>query len=104
MISEIGNGKEPVDAVVDDEHEDDGFDKSPDDTIVIATDDDESDNVGDLSVELNVEELVAKLEATDSDDLARKREIKRRIEEAREQHEAEKNIDSTYNFNLDDDL
>ena len=104
MISEIENGKEPVDAVVDDEDEDDGFDKSPDGTIVIATDDDESDNVGDLSVELNVEELVEKLEATDSDDLARKREIKRRIEEAREQREAEKNIDSTYNFNMDDDL
>lgn len=101
MISEIENGKNPVD--VEDEDED-GFDASPDDTIVIATDDDDSDNVGDLSVELNVEELVAKLEATDSDDLARKREIKRRIEEAREQREAEENIGSTYNFNMDDDL
>jgi len=106
MISEIENGKGPVDIDNDDvEVEvDDGFDVSPDETIVIANDDNDSDNIGDLSVELNVEELVAKLEATNSDDVARKREIKRRIEEARERREAEKNIDSTYNFNLDDDL
>lgn len=95
MIDENGNGKDLDETDVDEE-----VVVSPEDTVVIATDDDdEIDNVGDLSVELNIEELVAKLEATDSDDLPRKREIKRRIEEA----EAEKEIESTYNFNLDDE-
>ena len=99
MIGETGNGKDQDD--IDDEKD---FAASPDDTIVIATDDDEVDNIGDLSVELNVEELVAKLEATSADDVSRQREIRRRIDEARERRDAEKNIDSTYNFNLDEDV
>lgn len=61
----------------------------------------DDDNIGDLSVELNVEELVAKLEATDDTMVRQKREIRRRIEEVRTQKEAE--LDSTYNINLDDD-
>jgi len=72
------------------------------DTVVLSDDEDvDVDNVGDLSVEINVEELVAKLEATHSDDVSRKREIRRRLEELRELREAD--IDSTLNFNLDDD-
>ncbi|MDH3532199.1 MAG: hypothetical protein OEO82_04665 [Gammaproteobacteria bacterium] len=82
---------------------DDDVDSSdePEDTVVISDDDLDVDNVGDISVEINVEELVAKLEATHSDDVARKREIRRRIEELREQREAD--LDSTFNFSLDDD-
>ena len=71
---------------------------------VVADLDDEDDNIGDISVEINIEELVAKLEATDDDDVGRKREIRRRLDELRDQREAEKDLDSTYNFNLDDDL
>lgn len=74
-----------------------------DDTIVIDTDDVDGDDVGDLSMELNVEELVAKLDATDDDDLCQKRLIRRRIEALREEREAMKDIDSTYNFSFDDD-
>jgi len=62
----------------------------------------DDDNIGDLSVELNVEELVAKLEATDDTMVRQKREIRRRLEEVRAQKEAE--LDSTYNINLDEDL
>ncbi len=60
------------------------------------------DNVGDLSVELNVEELVANLESTDDTMIEQKREIRRKIEERRVQKEEE--LDGTYNFNLDEDL
>lgn len=67
--------------------------------IITSLDD---DNIGDLSVELNVEELVAKLEATDDTMVRQKQEIRRRLEEMRAQKEAE--LDSTYNINLDDDL
>lgn len=62
----------------------------------------DDDNVGDLSVELNVQELVAKLEQVDDEDVHRKAEIRRRLEEAREQRENE--LDSTFNFNLDEDV
>lgn len=60
------------------------------------------DNIGDLSVEINVEELVAKLESTAADDVGRKRAIRNRLDELREQKDPE--LDSTYNFNLDDEL
>ena len=62
------------------------------------------DNVGDISVEINVEELVAKLEATDDDDVDRKREIHKRLEELSDCRKDNEELDSTYNFNLDDEL
>lgn len=73
----------------------------PEDTVVLA-DLDEADNIGDMSVEINVEELVAKLEATADDDVGRKHAIRERLEELREENEVE--LDSTFNFNLDEDL
>lgn len=66
--------------------------------------DDDIDNVGDFSVEINVDELVAKIEADDDDDAARKKEIHRRMEEINERRKVQQDIDSTFNFNLDDDL
>ena len=72
--------------------------------VLLSDDDDMDDNVGDMSVEINVEELVAKVEGRGEDDIGRKREVKRRLEELREQREAEQELDSTYNFNLDDEL
>ena len=61
----------------------------------------EEGNVGDISVEINVEELVAKIEASDTED-AEKARIRKQLEKLREQQD--KKLDSTYNFNLDDDL
>lgn len=101
MAVEEGTRKVPDDT--DDDEDDLDDDASSDDTVVIATDDDDDDNVGDLSVELNIEELVAKLEATDSEDSARRRQIKRRLEELRDERESMKDLDSTYNFNFDED-
>ena len=76
----------------------------------MVVDDDEDvedidvDNVGDISVEINVVELVAKLEATDNDDVARKREIRKRLEDLEELRRTNEDLDSTFNFNLDDEL
>ncbi len=61
----------------------------------------EEDNVGDLSVEINVEELVAKVESADAEDVANKAAVRKRLEEIREQKDSE--LDSTFNINLDDD-
>ena len=69
-------------------------------TIVMDTDDD--DPSIDMSAEINVEELVAKFEAADSDDVERKRAIKRRLEQLAEERDID--LDSTYNFNLNDDV
>ena len=70
------------------------------DTIVIDTENDD-ETIADITGEVNVEELVAKLEATSSDD--RKRAIRLRLEELSEERDSD--LDSTYNFNLDvDDL
>ena len=68
-------------------------------TIVIDTNDD--DTTIDMSAEINVEELVAKFEAADSDDLERKRAIRRRLEQLAEERDID--LDSTYNFNFSDD-
>ena len=105
MTVEEGKRKIPDDIDDDEEDVEDDADSSDDDTVVIASDDDDddNDNIGDLSVELNIEDLVAKLEATDSEDIARRRQIKRRLEELREERDALKDIDSTYNFNFDDE-
>ena len=86
-----------VDDVDDIDEEDDDSDG------LLLSDDIDTDNIGDLSVEINVEELVKKLEATSSEDVDRRRQIRRRLEELRELREVEKDLDSTYNFSLDDD-
>ena len=61
----------------------------------------EDDNVGDISVKINVEELVAKIEASDTED-AEKARIRKQLDKLRERQDKE--LDSTYNFDLDDDL
>ncbi len=89
----------------DDDVDDVEIDELESDTDDFDADDDESstDNVGDLSVEINISDLVDKLEATSSEDVERRRQIRRRIEELREMREAELDLDSTYNISLDDD-
>lgn len=66
--------------------------------IVVDTD---IDNVGDLSVEINVEELVAEVESTDAMESVEKAKVRKKLDEIREEHEDE--LDSTYNFDLDDE-
>jgi hypothetical protein len=85
------------DVVIDDEEED-----VPDDTIVFSTAKG-SDNVGDVSVEINVEELIAEFERSQDDEAARKKEIRRRLEEIREQREAMKELEDTFSGNFGDD-
>lgn len=84
------------------EKSDGSNDIEDDDNIIVADDDD--DDVSDLSSDINIEELVAKLESTPKDALDRQRQIRRRIDELREEREVLKDLDSTYNFNLDEDL
>ena len=81
----------------------DNVESQADSEDVVVADDNGNDNVGDMSVEINVEELVAKIESDDASETARKREVRRRLEELEEKQRTAKELDSTYNFNLDDD-
>lgn len=105
MNAEIGNGKQPDDDdEVNDEVDDEAEDELDTESTVVMSTDDDDDDIADISAEINVDELLAKLDSTDGDDVGRRRAIKQRLEELREQREVEKDIDSTYNFNLDDEF
>jgi hypothetical protein len=70
---------------------------------VVLTETGVTDNVGDVSVEINVEELVAEIEASQGDDAHMKMEIRKRLEEIQEQKAASKEIDSTFDIDLDEE-
>jgi hypothetical protein len=92
---QLGSGRDVGDS--DDDLDDDVDDGDFDETVVMDTDDDTL--IG--TAELNVDELVAKIEASTDLDVERKRQIKRRLEQLAEERDLD--LDSTYNFNLNDD-
>jgi len=94
------NDKES-DQVKDESPSEDVAEDAFDDTIVIETDDE--DNVGDLSVEIDVDELMSKIEDDDSDEAVQKREAHRKLKQLREQRRIEEDLGGTYNIDLDDD-
>ena len=55
-----------------------------------------------ISVEINVEELVAKIELDENPDSDHKREVRQRLDQLNE--ERDQNNEGTFNFNLDEDL
>lgn len=99
----IGDSDKPVD---DDDIEDIEVTDNDDNDVAEAISDgdisvDFDETIGDLSAELNVEELVAKIESTDAHSAAERARIRKRLEEIREAKESA--LDDTYNFSLDDD-
>ena len=100
MIRNTGDGE---DFVEDDEVDAGGRrGRGPEDTIVFSTAKG-SDNVGDVSVEINVEELIAEFESSQNDEAARRKEIRRRLEEIRERKEAMKELEDTFSGELSED-
>ena len=89
-----GGDTDDAEAAVDEE--------IPEETVVLPETED-SDNVGDVSVEINVEELVAEIEASQSDESIKKKEVRRRLEEIREQKQAAEELDDTYNIDLNEE-
>ena len=98
MNGEVGNENNEVD-----EDEVESVD-SLEDTIVLSEDADDIDTVGDFTGEINVEKLVAKIESGEGDADVHEKEVHRRLLELEEKKLTEKELDSTYNFNLDEDL
>lgn len=102
MIENNGD-KEDIDLdEVDETSDDESLDVEPSSSDDDGIPDIGGDTMADISAELNVEELVAKLESIDPNEVAHRREVRRRLEELREQRDAD--LDSTFNFSLDDDL
>jgi hypothetical protein len=98
MMGEIKDERPVDDLDVEQEEVEDSDEELSADALEVE------ENVGDISVEINVEELVAKLEATGEGDVDRQREIRKRLGELEEQRRDAENLDSTYNINLDDEL
>ena len=89
---------------IDDDLDDDSSEETLSATVILADDDDDDDDDdvgGDTTIQMDIDRLVAKLDASDSEDVHRRAEIRRRLEDLREQRQQE--LDSTFNFNLDDD-
>lgn len=107
MQSEFGEVDLPDDedmsADEDDDVELDEEVESEDDDTVVFSSTKGADNVGDVSVEINVEELIAELEGSEDSSAARKKEVRRRLEEIREQRDAMKDLEDTFSFDLNDD-
>ncbi len=69
-----------------------------DSTVTLGDSYSTTDNVGDVSVEINVEELIADIETKGDKDAARTREIRRRLEDAVE----DQAFEDTYAIDLDE--
>ena len=102
MNSELGDREKGADLGASGGAEDNVDEPEVDEDAV--ADVDEDDGSAEMTAEVNVEELVAKLDATPKDDAERQKKIRKRLDELRDEREAMKDLDSTYNFNLDDDL
>ena len=100
-IPSIMNREDNTVAGTDDVESDTLPDEQTEDTIVLGSNN-AVDNIGDISVEINVEELVARIESDNGDDKKQEGAVRRQLDDLIEH--TEKEHDSTYNFNLDDDL
>lgn len=92
----------------DEDDFDDTEEESEDETLDQELDEDAMPDIGgetiiDLTGELSVDDLFIRSSKTDPDELARKREVKRRLEEIAERRNSDL-LDDTFNFNLDDDF
>lgn len=87
-----------VDELDDFEDFDDDEDEDIDDDTIVITDDDDDFSDADISMEVNVEKLVAELEKAGATDIHRRAEIRRRLEELVDDGDFE----DTYAIEFDD--
>ena len=98
MNSETGDPKPTIDeSEFDDKEIEAEAEDSENTTVVFDETGVLTDNVGDVSVEINVEELVADIELHEDKDAHRKKEIRQRLEEMAE----EKSFEDTYAIDVD---
>ena len=98
MNADNGDNKETDIEESDDELENEEL--SPDDDDAVA--DIGTETIVSTTAEFKVDEIVAKIDKADPDEVAHKREVRKRLEEIEE--ERDEAADSTFNINLDDEL
>jgi hypothetical protein len=104
MIADNGDkNEEDFDDTDDDTGDDTGDEDLDEDLDEDAMPDIGGETIIDLTGELNVDELVTGSAKTDPDELAHKREVRRRLEEIAERRNSDL-LDDTFNFNLDDEF
>lgn len=94
MSTEIGERESIAD--------DDEFDVDSEEELaetVVLPETTSTDNVGDVSVEINVEQLIADIEGVDHEEAAKKKEVRHRLEELAE----EQSFEDTYAIEFDKD-
>ena len=77
-MESVNDPKESLDDEVEDIEEDE-VEENDDRTVILS--EDEFEDGEDISMEVNVEKLVAEFEKSNSDDVHRRAEIRRRLEE-----------------------
>ena len=77
----------------------DEFDEEEISGAIDIPESDVSDNVDDAFIDSNVEELIPELDSSDDKDAARKKEVRRKLEELVE----EKSVVDTYAIDFDDE-
>ena len=95
-----GNNGDNDKTDIDDDEEDLSEELSSEDDDEIA--DIGTETIVGTTAEFKVDEIVAKIDKADPDEVAHKREVRKRLEEIAEERDEE--LDSTFNFNLDDEL
>lgn len=104
MNAEGNNGNSGKDAELDDDEG--AIDDEIVDTeaTIILTEIDDDDDLSETVVGLDVDEIVAKIEGTDAEELAKKRAAKKRLDALQEQLDKDDKFGSTYAFDVDKDL
>ena len=98
MSQEVDEKELETNAYVENDDVEENDVAETDDELVVG-DAEPTDNVGDVSVEINVEELIADIEGADDKDVARKKEVRRRLEDLAE----DKSFEDTYAIDLGDE-
>ena len=91
--TELNDGE----GVVDDEVVDPG-------ETVVLTEVDVDDGLAETVVGLDVDAMVSKIENADSEELAKQREAKKRLDKVQEKLDKDDQFGSTYTFDIDEDL
>ena len=94
------NGESTKDTEVID---DDEVLSDPEETVVL-TEVEADDELSETIVNLNVDALVKKIEDPNSEEFAKQREAKKRLDQLQEQLDTDDEFGSTYAFDLDEDL
>ncbi len=98
MNSETSDPVTSIEESEVDDNETEAESEIPEETFVVDEAATATDNVGDVSVEIDVEQLIADIEANEDRDAARKKEIRRRLEDVVE----EQSFEDTYAIDLDE--